>query len=189
MSVLVIAGAAQFTAVSQIADAAPVGIVIITALAVNIRMAMYSAALVPYLGGAPFWKRAFAAYLLVDQTYVMGVSKYENEPDMSVSARYAYFFGIISHLAPVWYASTFLGAYLGASIPDAFALDFAVPITFVAMTAPLLKSLAHIGAALTSVALALALSGLPYGTGLLIAAVIAMCVGAFIETRMNLVRR
>lgn len=185
MSVLIIAGAAQFAAISQISDAAPVLIVIATALAVNIRMAMYSASLVPYLGAAPFWKRAFAAYLLVDQTYVMGIAKYEARGDWSVSARYAYFFGIIAPLAPTWYVATYFGAVVGAAIPPEFALDFAVPITFVAMTAPLLKSLAHLAAAASSVALSLALTSLPFGTGLLIAAACAMVIGALVETWME----
>lgn len=185
MSVLVIAGAAQFTAVSQIADALPTGIVIATALAVNVRMAMYSASLLPYLGKAPLLKRAFVAYLLVDQSYVLGVTKFETERDMSLSARLAYIFGMMSHLAPLWYGFTLVGALVGNAIPEAFALDFAVALTFVAMTAPLLKTLAHLAAAVTSVTFALLLSGLPYGMGLLVAAVIAMVVGALVEQRME----
>ena len=47
-SVLIIAGAAQFAALQQMIEGAPLVIVILTALAVNLRMAMYSAALVPH---------------------------------------------------------------------------------------------------------------------------------------------
>jgi predicted branched-subunit amino acid permease len=45
MSVLVIAGASQFTALALLQDQAPVFIAVLTALAVNLRMAIYSAAL------------------------------------------------------------------------------------------------------------------------------------------------
>jgi predicted branched-subunit amino acid permease len=45
MTVLVIAGAAQFTALALLEEQAPMLIVIIAALAVNLHMAMYSAAL------------------------------------------------------------------------------------------------------------------------------------------------
>ena len=57
-TVLVIAGAAQFAAVQLMLDNAAIGFVLLAALAVNLRMAMYSAALVPYLGSAPLWQRA-----------------------------------------------------------------------------------------------------------------------------------
>ena len=67
-SLVVIAGAAQFTALQLLQEEAPTVIVLISALAVNLRMAMYSASLTPYIGSAPLWQRAFAAYLTVDQS-------------------------------------------------------------------------------------------------------------------------
>ena len=84
-------------------------------------------------------------------------------------------------IAPTWYTSTLVGALVGHAIPEEFALDFAMPITFLAMVAPMLKTLPHVAAALTSVGLALALAGLPHGAGLMVAAVAAMVVGAGAE--------
>ena len=46
-SVLVIAGASQFAAVQMMADNAGIALVLFAALAVNLRMAMYSASLGP----------------------------------------------------------------------------------------------------------------------------------------------
>ncbi len=181
LSVLVIAGAAQFAALQQMVDAAPVAMVLATALAVNLRMAMYSAALTPWLGQAPLWKRALAAYLLVDQTYLLASARFEAEPDLPAPRRYAYYFGTMLFAAPAWYIATLAGALVGQAIPETFALDFAMPIAFLAMVAPMLKTLPHVAAALTSVGLALALTGLPNGAGLLVAAVAAMLVGAGTE--------
>ena len=62
MSVFVIAGASQFTALQLLGDNAPLTIVILTSLAVNLRLAMYSASLAPLIGAQPFWKRAIVAY-------------------------------------------------------------------------------------------------------------------------------
>ena len=73
MTVLVIAGAAQFTALALLEEQAPTLIVIIAALAVNLRMAMYSDALVPHIGSAPLRSRALAAYFLVDQLFAVAV--------------------------------------------------------------------------------------------------------------------
>jgi hypothetical protein len=49
------------------------------------------------------------------------------------------------------------------------------------MIAPMLRTIPHLAAALASIVLALALAGVPFGLGLLIAAVAAMAVGAQTE--------
>lgn len=180
-SVLVIAGASQFAAIALMVENAPTLIVLATALAVNLRMAMYSAALVPHLGAAPLWKRAVVSYFLVDQSYAAAILEYERH-EMTVAQKFAYFWGVVTPVFPTWYAFTLVGAVMGEAIPEALALDFAVPITFLALVGPMLKSAAHVAAAVTSVVLALALAWLPAGVGLLIAAAVAMCVGAAIES-------
>jgi predicted branched-subunit amino acid permease len=74
---------------------------------------------------------------------------------------------------------------VGQAIPAEFALEFAVPITFLAMLAPMLRSLAHVVAATVSVTVALLLAFLPGGVGLLIAAAAAMFSGAQVELWQN----
>ncbi|WP_322894422.1 MULTISPECIES: AzlC family ABC transporter permease [unclassified Yoonia] len=184
-SVLVIAGASQFAAVQMMLENAGIAFVLLAALAVNLRMAMYSAALVPYLGPAPLWKRALVAYLNFDQSYILSVTRYEARPEMSVTDRAAYFFGVASAIAPLWCAMTLVGIFAGSAIPESWALDFIVPIMFLAMVSPMLKSSAHVAAAAVSVIVALALVGLPSGIGLLIAACAAMVTGALVETWME----
>lgn len=182
-SVLVIAGASQFTAIQLMNEAVPVWVVLAASLAVNLRMAMYSASLQPYLGTAPLPQRALIAYLNVDSSYALSIQEFERKPAMPIQARVGYFVGTISLMFPLWYVGTWLGAVAGDAIPEGIALDFAMPILFLALVGPMLKTLAHLAAALTSVVCALALSFLPSGIGLLIAAVAAMAVGAEIERR------
>ncbi|NDW54709.1 AzlC family ABC transporter permease [Aliiroseovarius sp. PrR006] len=184
-SILVIAGAAQFTAVQLMTENAPTVIVILTSLAVNMRMAMYSASLTPYLGSAPIWQRGLVAYLMVDQAYALSQIKFEMERELTVSERFAYYVGTVAPLAPFWYGASYLGAVAGAQVPPEFALDFALPITFLAMIAPALRTMAHVASALTSVVLALLMAWMPYGSGLLVAAIGAMVVGAQIELYME----
>lgn len=184
-TILVIAGAAQFAAVQLMVENASIAFVLLAALAVNLRMAMYSASLVPYLGSAPLWKRACIAYLNFDQTYITSVARYESRPEMTVSDRVAYFFGVATPITPFWFGMTLVGILAGQAIPEAWALDFIMPIMFLAMVAPMLKSLAHVAAAAMSVGVALVLNGLPAGTGLLIAAGAAMLTGALVEVWME----
>lgn len=181
MTVLVIAGSAQFTAIALMEENAPTLIVILTAVAVNLRMALYSASMAPHLGKAPVWQRMFVAYMLVDQSYAVSAAKYEANPGLTLTQKFSYFTGVIILMIPSWYGATFVGAVAGEAIPSDYALDFAVPITFIAIFAPLLRSLPHLVAAVVSVVLTLALLWVPYSLGLIIAAMIAMPAGAATE--------
>ncbi len=183
----VFAGAAQFAALQLMQENAPTLIVLASALAVNLRVAMYSASLTPYLGAAPIWQRVLVAYFTVDQSYALSVSQFETYHDMSLSGRLRYFAGTCALIAPFWYGATLLGAVMGARIPESWALDFALPIAFLAMIGPMLRTPAHIVAALVSIVVSIAAAGLPYNSGLLVAGIIAMMAGA--RTELWLQRR
>lgn len=181
-SVFVIAGASQFTAVQLMADHTPAVLVLITSLAVNLRMAMYSASLAPHLGAAPTWQRALVSYFMIDQTFAVSDADFARRPEQSLSEKLAFYAGACLPTCPTWYVGTLAGVLLGKSIPPAFALDFAVPVTFLAMIAPSLRSVPHLVAAAVSMVAALALAFLPAGTGVLAAAALAMVAGAQTET-------
>jgi len=186
-SLAVFAGAAQFTALQLMQEQAPTIIVLVSALAVNLRMAMYSASLTPYLGAAPLWQRAIAAYFVVDQSYALSIVKFEAEPDMSVPQRMAYFLGTCGIVAPLWMAATYVGALVGAQVPDSWGLEFVLPLAFLAMIGPMLRTPAHLAACFSAIVTALLAAGLPYNFGLIVAGLTGMIVGA--QTELWLERR
>lgn len=186
MSILVLAGASQLTIVELMQQQAPTLIVILSALAVNLRMAMYSASLAPWLGKASPAARAAVAYGLVDQCFVLSLTEYERAPRLGMPQRLAYFTGTAVVMVVPWIVLSHVGALLGRALPVAeLGLDIAVPVMFIAMIAPSLRSAPHLVAATVSVALALALHWLPSGLGLLVAAPCAMVAGAATEQRLN----
>lgn len=180
-SFLVVAGASQFTAVQMMTADAPSIIVVATALAVNLRMAMYSASLSPHLGDTRRSMRAAIAFFLFDQPYALSIQRFEAEPELSLPARIGYYFGVVVPCASIWWLFTWVGATAGGVIPPAFAIDFAVPITFLALVAPMLRTPAHLAAAGVSVAASLLFGFLPYNLGLIVAGVLAMMAGARVE--------
>ncbi|TFL20057.1 AzlC family ABC transporter permease [Jannaschia formosa] len=182
-SSIVIAGASQFAAIQLMVDGTPAAIVVLSALAVNLRMAMYSAALAPHLGPAPAWQRAVIAYLLVDQVYALAQSAYDTETAWSVSDKVGYLIGVALPVFPGWVGATWAGAVLGARVPEGLSLDFAVPLAFLALVGPMLRTRAHVAAAFVSVAGALLLAWMPWNLGLILAALLAMAVGAEVERR------
>jgi predicted branched-subunit amino acid permease len=180
-SIVVIAGAAQFTALQLMTENVPTVIVLASALAVNLRMAMYSASLTPFIGAARLWQRAIAAYFLVDQSYACSIVKYETEPGMTLPARMAYFFGTITFVCPSWYIFTLVGALIGEQISAEIPLDFALPITFLALITPMLRTAAHVVAAVVAIFVALLAVDVPYNLGLIIAGFAGMLSGAQTE--------
>lgn len=185
MAVLVIAGASQFTALALLQEQAPVFVALFTALAVNMRMAMYSAALTPHLGHAPLGQRALMSYLMVDQAFAVALRTYEDHPQMPQGEKVAYYFGCMMMICPVWYGFTLVGALIGDAIPPSLSLDFAVPVCFTALLAPLLRSAPHVIAAFASCIAAVSFAWLPWSLGIVVAALIAMAVGAQAELLLS----
>ena len=68
-------------------------------------------------------------------------------------------------------------------MPAGLPLDFTVPVAFLAMLGPMLRTAAHWAAAAVSVIVALAAAGLPWNLGLILAALAAMAAGAAVEAR------
>lgn len=183
-SVVIIAGAAQFTAVQLMQEQAPTLIVLASALAVNLRMAMYAASLAPHLGPAPGWQRVLIAYFNVDGTYALSHMEYEAKPAMTLSEKVGFYMGTATVICFPWYLATWIGAVLGASIPAGLSIDFAVPVAFMSFFAPALRTLPHVAAAITAIILAILLQGVPYSLWILLAGAGGMIVGAELERRM-----
>jgi len=184
-SLAVVAGAAQFTALQLMQEQAPTIIVLISALAVNLRMAMYSAALTPHLGELSTGKRVLAAYLTIDQSFACSIAAWEQHPEWKTAEKFAFFIGVCAPLMPFWVAASAAGGLIGQAIPQEFALDFAVPITFLALATPMLRTPAHVTAAFVAIALALAFAWLPYNLGLLVAGTCGMMAGAYVELHVE----
>jgi predicted branched-subunit amino acid permease len=180
-SVLVGAGAAQLAALQMMVEGTPLLVAVLTATAVNLRLAMYSASLAPHLGAAPLGARLWVAFFLVDQAYAASILAYERNPEWPIGARLGFFFGTVAPVMPVWVAASIAGAAVGNRLPADWPLDVFVPMTFIALIAPMLRTLAHWVAAAVSVVASLALAGLPWSLGLLAAGVIAMLAGAAVE--------
>ncbi|GAA4225696.1 putative branched-subunit amino acid permease [Sagittula marina] len=183
-SVVVIAGAAQFTALQLLSENTPVVVVLASALAVNLRMAMYSASITPHLGALPLWKRMITAYFLVDQTYAAAALNYEKHPNQTLAQKFAYFMGVVLPICPPWYVFTLVGAWLGNAVPEGLGIDFVLPLAFIAMLGPSLRTGAHRVAATVGGVAALVFAFLPYNLGLIAGALLGMMAGAEFERRM-----
>jgi 4-azaleucine resistance transporter AzlC len=183
MSSIVFAGSAQFITAQLVHEATPGFVIVLTIAVVNLRHMLYSASLAPYLAGLPTRWKVLLSYLLTDEAYAPTILHYEKEG--STPDAHWFLFGAGFSLWFTWQISTALGIFLGTAIPESWSLDFALPLTFIAMVVPVLKNQPAIAAALSAGVVALVAYPLPYKLGLILAALVGIAVGTLLEGRKS----
>ena len=182
-SMVVFAGAAQLVIVQMLSAAAGARPIGLTAALLNLRHLLYSASVAGHVRHLPRRWRVVLAYLLTDEAYAVAILRYtrpaaadqeQAEPDL----RHWYFLGCGLTLWGCWQLSTALGIAFGARIPPEWDIDFAVPLTFIALLTLLVKERAGQAAALVAALAVLALAALPFRLGLVLAIVLGLLAGA-----------
>lgn len=178
MSIMVFAGASQLAALELIGAGAAAPIVWLTAALINARFLMYSASLAPHWQRLSLGWRSLMAYVLTDQAYALAIIRYEqHEP----SDPRGYYLGLSLVLWLTWQMTTIAGAVLGARIPESWSLDFAVPLIFLSLLAPVIRDRAGASAAASAGVVAIVAMGLPFNMGLIVAALSGIGVGTLVE--------
>ena len=187
MSSIVFAGSSQFVTAQLAHDSAPAFVIIVTIAVVNLRHMLYSASLAPYLHDLSLRWKALLSYLLTDEAYAPTIIKYEREGIGPFS--HWFLLGAGFSLWSTWQVSTALGIFLGAAIPTEWPLDFALPLTFIAMVVPILKNRPMVASALSAGVVALLAFGLPYKLGIILAALTGILVGTLLESRQSIISK
>jgi 4-azaleucine resistance transporter AzlC len=181
MSSIVFAGSAQFITAQLIGEAVPGLVIVLTIAVVNLRHILYSASVAPYVRALPMGWKMLLSYLLTDEAYAVTILHYEQE-EANPSGHW-FFLGAGLALWTTWQVSTAAGILLGATLPESWPLDFALPITFIALIMPALKDRPAIAASLSAGAVALLAYDLPYKLGLMLAGLLGILVGTWLEGR------
>ncbi|WP_062217314.1 AzlC family ABC transporter permease [Aureimonas sp. D3] len=130
-SLSVYAGSSQFLALQMIGTGAPVWAILIGVFAINFRHVLYSASIGRHLGRFNGWEKAVAFFLMVDPSFAAAEAR---ASDGVVRKTYYFTFALVLYVG--WALATVLGALFGRLIenPERYALDFALPIYFLAQT-------------------------------------------------------
>lgn len=181
MSSVIFAGSSQFMTVQLIKAQTPALVIILTAFVINLRHALYSATLAPYTKKLSLAWKTLLSYLLTDEAFAVTVLHYQKEGVKPYS--HWYFLGAGLALWSSWQISTAVGIFLGAQIPAEWGLDFALPLTFIALVVPNLKDRAGIVTAVAASLFALVLFHLPLKLGLVASILLAVLIGFLVEAR------
>jgi 4-azaleucine resistance transporter AzlC len=138
MSAIVFAGASQLVGLQLMALGSSVLVILTATFFVNLRMMMYSLSLVALFKYVTMPMRVLMAYLMTDQAYAYSINRF-GLADASPNGHW-YYLGIAVPLWVLWMVTTVIGVLLGAQLPEAWSLDFAIPLTFMALLFPAIKT-------------------------------------------------
>jgi len=183
MSLFIFAGASQLATLQLVTQGAVPAVILLTALTINLRFAMYSASIAPHFQHLPHRWRWPLAYLLTDQAYAVSAVRFRAGETATDRERHWYYLGAGLTLWIVWQIATAAGAYLGGSVPHSWSLDFAIPLMFMGLLVPGLRDRPNIVAALVGGTVATAAARLPLHLGIVVAALAGIAAGVLAERR------
>lgn len=171
MSAMVFAGTVQFAVVELLGQDALPAIVVATGILVALRYALYSASLAPHFEDLPRrWKWSLA-FLLLEVTYGMTISKLGEDTDVGGPW---YYLGVGLPLWLLWIATTTVGAGVGIGLPASLDLGFAVPLIFIALLFSTIEDRWTAAAGAIAAVASVGTVAFPFGTGLIVAALVGV---------------
>ncbi len=175
MSLIVFGATAQLGTLPLIVAGAPLWLIVVTALVVNLRFVIFSAALARPLAGAGVGLRWLCGYVLTDGVFATTLERLRREPDPDWRLGY--------YLAPsLWCAllsqvSTLVGVLAAGSVPRSWSLEFMASIALLVLLVPMAKLRPMLLAAVTGGTLAVLLRGMPLRLGVMVAIVAGIAAG------------
>jgi predicted branched-subunit amino acid permease len=182
---LVYGGSSQAVLTQFLQSASSLWVAVLSGLVVNLRMAVYSAAMAPRVRHLSTPRRMLAAAFLVDNAFAFMQQRRQDKPDESNDHLLAYYAGLTCVLWPAWIAFCMLGSLVGSVIPASWQLDFAIPLAFIATLATTVTSLPLLAAAVAGAVGSVVLFALPLKLGLIAACLLGLLAGLVTERLMS----
>jgi len=173
----ILAGAAQLTAVQMLESGVAPIVIVLSALLINARIVLYSAAMAPWFRDESVGRRLLLAIPLIDQLYFTCAPRFERR-DLDRHRRQAYYAGAAATLVAGWVIAQSVAIVAGARVPEGVGLQIGAPLALAGLLA---KSTANRSAAVAAVAaavLAVVAVGLPFHSSVLVSAVGGIAAGA-----------
>ena len=182
MSSVLFGGASQIVFAQLWAAGVPALIVGGSVCVINMRHVLYSASIAAYLRHLPLRWRILLGYLLTDEAYAISIRRFQHDPPGP--NQHFHLLGSGMLLWTSWQFSTIFGVLVGSTIPDSWSLSFTLPLTFIAIVAPILKTRADLAAAATAGTIATIGQPLPWNLWLITAAIGGILAG-WLVSRLN----
>ena len=176
---LLLAGSAQLAAVDLVGGEAAIAVAAGTAIVINLRLALYSAALRRWFADAPRWQQLLLAVPLIDQNFLLCEDRFDERRDLRWRRRY--YLAVSAWLVTVFLSFQAVGYVAGAGLPAELGLHLGAPLVFAGMLARAATTRIHVVAAATAGCAALLLTGLPGGLALPVAALAGVAAASTVS--------
>lgn len=181
LNLFVFAGASQLASIELLTQGTSAVVIILTGLIINLRFILYSAAFAPIVKNSSFLVKSFVSYLLTDQSYAVSIAK--DKEFSSNKDRLNFFFGNAICMSFFWHFSVGLGVVFGNFAPASISLDFAVPLSFMALTIPTLISRNHLYVTICSTVFSCLFYKLPFNLGLVVTGIVTISFAGFLTRK------
>lgn len=181
MTFLAYAGSAQLAALPLMVAAAPVWVIVLTAIVVNLRFVIYSLALRDKFPAASARRRTLLGYLTGDIVFVLYLRHLEREPQDPHGEDY--FLGAALGNWGVWQLGSVAGILLAGILPPDAGIGLAGTIALIALVVPLCARSPALAGVLVAGTVAVAARGLPLRLGLLAGVVCGIAAAVLVEMR------
>lgn len=175
MNLIVYAGTAQLGTLPLLAAGAPLWLIVLTALALNLRFVIFSAAMAPAFHDYGPARRLASSYLLVDGVFAMCAERLVKSDDPHW--RWGYYLAPSLWVWVLWQLFTLLGVLGAGAVPQGWSLEFMATIALLVMMVPMSRTRPMLVAALVGGVATVLLRGLPLRLGLIAGIVIGIAAG------------
>ena len=183
MSLIVYAGAGQYTAAGMVLGGASIPSIIITTFIINMRHILYGSVLYTYVSNWSFFKQSLFASQITDEVFALHTSMMSKE---GVHVGTAFGVNMFVHFS--WIIGNALGAYSAELLSNSkkYGLDFTLYALFIALVIPRLINKPSIFAAFISAftAVIFALNDMQY-IGIIAGALSGAFAGYLLNRRLN----
>ena len=179
LSMFLYAGTAQFAFADLVGKESGALAIAATVLFLNLRHILYGLSANRWLPGSPSPPRAVVAFFLSDESFGLAEGRARRG-----SPSGWFLTGVGAALWVSWNLATLIGVVAGelVEIPDDVGLEFVFPLSFVALTVPLIRNRRHVAAvAVAGVTTVAVIQIANSGVTVLAASLAAVAAGAFLE--------
>lgn len=183
MSLTVFAASAQLAAIPLMLAGAPLWVVWLAALCVNLRFVIFSAQLRPFVMALPLRWRLLCGYLVADVSYVMQVARYPQGTPATAAepGPLAYMVGLAVPNWLGWNGAALLGIAFAGQLPTSWGLTFAGTLTLAGLLASLARDGRAAMAALLAGVTAVACWGWPFKFNMVMAVAVGIAAGLALD--------
>jgi predicted branched-subunit amino acid permease len=180
---LVFGGSSQAVLLQFLQSSASLWVAVLSGLVVNLRMAIYSAAFAPRVRHLSLSRRMLAAAFLVDNAFAFTERWDREHPPGSrlAGTMLWYYAGVSVMLWPSWFLFCGIGVLGGSLVPTSWQLDFAIPLSFIAILCLSVRTAPLAAAAVAGGVASLLLANLPLKLGLIVACFVGLFAGLSVE--------